>query len=253
MKRFFVLLLSLGAMATPAAAADLPVKMPAPYNPPPTFSWTGCYLGANGMAGRSTDEWDPFTGTPLGSAHPNGFLGGGQVGCDYQTGPLVFGMEGQFDWGDMHGKTFIPAAGGGGFQLDSKINELATVTGRAGYAIGRVLLYGKGGFAWAHVRDEFDVLFAAGGAPTPDFIGATGIVGWTAGGGFEVAFLQHWSAKVEYSYYDFGTNGVSLTCQSVATCGTPGVAIPFNIKSNIQTVMLGLNYRFGAGWFGPND
>src|SRR2546429_7571800 len=93
-------------MAGPAMAADLarPVYKAAPP-PPPLFSWTGFYLGVHVGSAWGTKE-EPLT--LLGGAiinqnnyAINGFLGGGQVGFNYQVGPVVWGVEAQFSAADI--------------------------------------------------------------------------------------------------------------------------------------------------------
>jgi outer membrane immunogenic protein len=64
--------------------------------------------------------------------------------------------------------------------------------------------------------------------------------GWTAGGGVEWAFAGNWSAFAEYNYLDFDTPGVAFTSSAAST------AFPINIQQNINSFMVGLNYRFGA-------
>ena len=69
-------------------AADLPVKYkPAPFIAAPVFSWTGCYVGVHGGGGVMRDNWTDENGS--------GGLAGGQVGCNYQDGNWVFGVEGE--------------------------------------------------------------------------------------------------------------------------------------------------------------
>src|SRR5262249_45102532 len=88
--------ISLATLAGSAIAADLSAR-PVPYQPPPApppaFSWTGCYVGANiggGWASKSSNDVSGFvtgvTGADLGSHTASGVIGGGQVGCDYQSG-----------------------------------------------------------------------------------------------------------------------------------------------------------------------
>src|SRR5689334_11745320 len=81
-----------------AYAADLPVKAPPPAVMAPAPTWTGCYLGGNIGAtwggGEVTTNVDAITG----SSNNASFAGGGQIGCDYQTGQFVFGVRNLFDW-----------------------------------------------------------------------------------------------------------------------------------------------------------
>ena len=65
------------------------------------YNWTGFYLGLNGGYGFGRSE---FNGTlPSGSFDAGGGLFGGTVGYNWQTGPLVFGLEGDIDWSGMRG------------------------------------------------------------------------------------------------------------------------------------------------------
>ena len=152
----------------PAMAADMRTRAPvykAPQ-PVPVHSWTGCYIGGNVGYGRSRPSLidppegvvDGSTAVDLGSHTADGFVAGGQIGCDYQTGSWVFGIQGMADWADLDGSRPLPAA----FTFDarngvfSKVSWFATLTGRIGYTVQPGLLaYVKGGAAW--VRDEFRV------------------------------------------------------------------------------------------------
>jgi outer membrane immunogenic protein len=80
----------------PALAADLPVKAPARayVAPAPLFSWTGCYIGGNiGVGWKALRSSDP-DGDVEADKTFSGFVGGGQVGCDYQSGPWAVGIQG---------------------------------------------------------------------------------------------------------------------------------------------------------------
>jgi outer membrane immunogenic protein len=246
MKKLSVgIILSLAGTAF-AAAADMPAApmLKAPIAVP-YASWTGCYVGMNGGGGRSRNAWEPFGGTPLNTVRASGFFGGAQVGCDYQAGAWVFGIEGQVDWsGNVRNAALVSGAEG---QVQTKLDRFATATGRVGYGFDRVLTYVKAGLAWAQFSHELDS--TVNGAFVPAFAGSRGAVGFVVGAGFEVAFLPNWSFKVEYNYLDFGTNGVPLDCQPASgQCGGAIPSpIPFDIQQNVQTVMFGLNYRFGPG------
>ena len=235
---------TLAALAGSATAADLGARAPAPYQPPspppPPFSWTGCYIGGNVGGGWASHSSNDVTGAvtgvigaDLGSHTASGFIGGGQIGCDYQAGVWVFGVQGMFDGSGMQGSNTDAA---GLFVVNSNIPWLATVTGRVGVtAAPTVLVYAKGGGAW--VRDNYTITAVPGiafgnASSTPS--------GWTVGGGVEWAFAGNWTAFAEYNYLDFGTPGVNFTPAGGAA------TFPINIKQNINSLMVGINYRFGA-------
>ena len=235
---------TLAALAGSATAADLGARAPAPYQPPPPppplFSWTGCYIGGNIGGGWASHSSNDVTGAvtgvigaDLGSHTASGLIGGGQIGCDYQAGVWVFGVQGMFDGSGMQGSNTDAT---GLFVVNSNIPWLATVTGRVGVtAAPTVLVYAKGGGAW--VRDNYTVTAVPGivlgnASSTPS--------GWTVGGGVEWAFAGNWTAFAEYNYLDFGTPGVNFTPAVGAA------TFPINIKQNINSFMVGINYRFGA-------
>jgi outer membrane immunogenic protein len=188
MKRFLIA----GAIAFAAAGQALAADLPPPVAPPPrapatyvpvvpVFSWTGIYIGLNG--GYNFGTVSPTAGTGF---NTDGFLVGGTIGGNYQFGSFVIGIEGDGDYNSL--STTPPgAAPGTTFSSD----WLATVRGRAGYAIDRLLIFGTGGAAFAPAS-----LTGAG---------TTTMTGWTAGGGIEYAFTPNWTAKVEYLYVDFGS------------------------------------------------
>src|SRR5215475_1896597 len=175
---------TLAGLAGSAIAADLSARAPAPYQPPPApppvFSWTGCYVGANiggGWASKSSNDVSGFvTGVPgadLGSHTASGVIGGGQIGCDYQAGIWVFGVQGMFEGSGMEGSNTQPS---GLLVNNTTIPWLATVTGRVGItAAPTVLVYAKGGGAW--VRDEFTLTAVGTGATLANT--TTNQSGWT--------------------------------------------------------------------------
>jgi outer membrane immunogenic protein len=229
-----------------AIAADLGARAPIPYQPPPPpvpiFSWNGCYIGGNiggGWASKSSNDITGAVtgviGADLGSHTASGFIGGGQIGCDYQAGVWVVGVQGMFDGSGMQGSNTDAT---GVFAVNSSIPWLATVTGRVGVtATPTVLVYAKGGGAW--VRDNYTLSSIAPGGTALANANPTAS-GWTVGGGVEWSFAGNWSAFAEYNYLDFGTPGVTFT----SIVGGP--TFPINVKENINSFMVGVNYRFGA-------
>ncbi|MGA2128718.1 MAG: outer membrane beta-barrel protein, partial [Xanthobacteraceae bacterium] len=141
--------------STPMLAADLPMKAPSmiPAVPAP-FSWTGCHIGGH-VGGAFSDD----TGTnALGdsrSHNSSGFVGGGQIGCDYQFAPgWVLGVEGRAAWTSLKGSnasTVRNLLTGVTLPSQFTVNNdfLASATARLGYSfVDRWLLYAKGGAAW---------------------------------------------------------------------------------------------------------
>jgi outer membrane immunogenic protein len=137
-----------------------------------------------------------------------------------------------FDGSGMEGSNTDPS---GLFAINSQVRWFATATGRVGFtAAPTVLVYAKGGGAW--VRDDY-TLTALNGAAVAN--ASANPSGWTVGGGVEWVVAGNWTAFAEYDYLDFGTPNVSFTSN------LGGAALPINIKQNINTFSVGINYRFG--------
>jgi outer membrane immunogenic protein len=234
-KRISTLLTALGlvAFATSAAtAADLraaPAYKAAPAVVAPYYNWTGFYIGAHVGGGWADKDWSSV-GIPMGSHTADGFLGGGQIGFNWQTGPWVLGIEAQVSWADLTGDHVDLNLTGD--RVHTKVNSLGSVAGRVGYAWDRWMLYGKIGWGWAH--DKYSRTVAATGA----FIDSASKTqsGWMLGIGIENGITPNWSWKLEYNYMDMGSQDL------VSSIGTP-----FTVDQQVHVVKLGINYRFGYG------
>ena len=241
-------------IAAPARAADLPLKTETPFAA--RFTWTGCYLGGHlGGGFAHKDITDPVqlvqdsfaaaavtNGITTVSPAPSGVVIGGQIGCDYQFAPSwVVGIEGSASGSTMKGSRTVglPLGNPDVAQVQAKTDFLTSVTARLGYAFDNVLLYGKGGFAMA--GDRYDVSGSFVGAPF-GFTGLENRIGWTAGAGVEWAFSQHWSASLEYDYYQFGHSTIAMSDPVNVFLGN------VDVRQNIQVVKAGLNFHmWGPG------
>jgi outer membrane immunogenic protein len=252
-----VLLMStvLATMGAPALAADMLVKAPRPLAVP-VWSWTGFYLGGHLGGGWAKSDWfEDFTqsasGAPVGfqdaSISPAGFLGGGQVGFDYQTGWVVLGIQADADLASLKGTqgNCFPTLGAIGFpnNCSALIESMGTVTGRVGVVFDRTLFYLLGGFAWEHERLDDTCIGCNVGGKTILDRSVTTRGGWTAGAGLEYAFAGNWSAFLQYNYMRFGTRDLQFT--TALADGTP----PFtaDVRDHIHVVKAGINYRFNWG------
>jgi outer membrane immunogenic protein len=189
----------------------------------------------------------------LGSADSGGdFIGGGQIGCDYQfAGNWVVGIQGMFDFGDSRSSNNIfdariagaPPAGIGAPFTTTRSRDLYTVTGRIGYLFTPQLLgYVKGGGAWTRTYTEIRGTLPAA------FLSESASAdrqGWTVGGGLEYMFAQGWSVFGEYNYADFGRKDITF----IAGPGTAGVPTINSTRLEVQTALVGVNYKFN--WAQP--
>jgi opacity protein-like surface antigen/outer membrane receptor protein involved in Fe transport len=200
---------------------------------PTAYHWNGFYAGANFGGALSGGE---NIITPIGSdaANPSGVLGGLQFGYNYKLAPAwLVGIEAELDWTSAQGKSnFVdPNGGTASLAITSDHNWYDTLTGRVGYLMGPLIIYGKGGAAWMNADYRFEVNSGIDGASITN----TTRTGWTAGAGFEYMLGSRWSAKLEYDYLDFGSN-------------TLGFVNPFGnsvgIKTAVNEVKAGVNYHF---------
>jgi outer membrane immunogenic protein len=232
-----------------AFAADLPQapppQAPVQYVPAalPVYNWTGIYVGINGGWGFGSVKWSAIgeggdAPAPVSShANDNGGVVGGTLGANYQVGPIVYGLEGDWDYSGVNTGTSSTVCGTFG-ACQTGNNWLATVRGRIGFAADRVLFFGTGGGVFANMQTT------ASGVQTTH-----NQSGWTAGVGVEVAFADNWTAKLEYLYADLGNLSVTCSTGISGPCGTAAPATivgPVNINASLteNLVRAGVNYKF---------
>ncbi|MBR1272908.1 porin family protein [Bradyrhizobium sp. AUGA SZCCT0222] len=238
---------ALGALLpTASRAADLPVKaVPAPVVA--VYNWTGFYIGGHVGYGQGMKDW-------LNSSFDyevKGFLGGGQIGFNQQVGNVVFGIEGDASWTDIK-RTQALTLGGPliGFTQtgtgSTRIDGLATLTGRVGLAQDRWLVYVKGGAAWVHEKHNFDTTLTNGViTQTATAAGSEDRLGLVVGIGSEWAFWGNWSFKSEYNYIHLGNRDVRLTGTTTTGAVTTPITLDVDLKQSLHLAKFGVNYRFG--------
>src|ERR1700758_3582740 len=117
MKKILLALSAVAILTAAASAADMPArtytKAPPPP-PPPVFSWTGFYIGANIGGAWSNNRWtDTVLLTNFNNGNNGVFIGGGQIGANYQIGQFVIGGEWDFDWAaNNNNRTAVIIPGG---------------------------------------------------------------------------------------------------------------------------------------------
>jgi outer membrane immunogenic protein len=267
------------AFGSVAQATDMPVKA----LPPVAYgaNWTGFYVGGHIGYGWGNKDFSlpDLAGQKFGDCQGNhqecfdfsklsspalshklaGLLGGVQAGFNLQSGAFVYGAEGQLSWtgmkedslsklGEFH---FVNCWYDVTKEIDLKahtdVNWVATLAGRIGYAVDRVLIYAKGGVAFADQDYSWIVTKGSKDLATAKFSDTR--TGWMVGGGAEWALWHNWSAKLEYNYMDFGTETINVAANVClyGTCSKKDVRV--DIDEHMHVVKLGINYRFGMPGF----
>lgn len=254
------------AVASGASAADLPAKAPVYKAPvmvvPP--SWTGWYVGVSAGYGWGSESNQfnlvPTPSLPVAfdnvaySDKLNGFIGGGQLGYNYQITPnsWVAGIEADISYTNFKGSDAnsgsipnlrLPPTPWS-YNQDQRVEWLATLRGRLGWTPGdhAWLFYATGGLAVGGAKASNNL--TTGGLTPQVWIGDASETkaGWTVGGGVEARLVDNWTAKLEYLYYDLG----HLNVIGVQTLTNPftnfTTTTDFGFRGNI--VRVGLNKRF---------
>jgi outer membrane immunogenic protein len=240
-----------------AFAADLAVKAPYYKAPPPivpSFSWTGCFVGAHGGYAKAQTshnvQFDDATAFPpeflfTDNFSPAGGVVGLQAGCNYQTGRFVLGIEGDYTWLNVkENRTFTEPGGADTASFETKLKSMATIRGRVGIAEDRALLYVTAGAAWARFNYSFNLFDSDEGTNAASLsFSPNGIV---VGAGAEYAVTDWLILRAEYLHYAFG-NDYSLPRSANTSIG-PGLNDHVTFKT-VDVIRVGASWKFG--WLGP--
>ena len=222
MRRSLLAVLASTALAFPAIAADLPESGAPYYPPPPLFTWSGAYIGANAGFGFGT-----YTGAGdffFGGA--DGGLFGITAGYNFQSGPLVAGIEGDIDFGGISG-TSHPGANS---SATGNLNGEGSLRARLGYSFDRTLIYITGGYTGANLNASVSDLSAS---PNIYVSQSTYLNGFVVGGGIEYAVTKNISVKAEYLFNDYGSSGLFGGTRDSISSGML-----------LSTLRAGFNYHF---------
>lgn len=237
----------------------------------PEFSWNGFYIGGNAGIGFGNRNGSNSTTLPAnsitgslgtdgaltlpGQGSRSGFVGGGQIGYNFQAlgSRWVYGVEADIQYVDLGSSsrsfapgsyTFVSRTGlsnGLAFapppatvlSASDSVDYFGTVRGRLGYSVDNLLLYGTGGFAYGggddnNVGDRDRVRY-----------------GYAVGGGVEYAFSRSLSMKIEGLYVDLGRRN-SGTVLGVFDGGSNTVTLTSARSRDLEfsVVRAGFNYRF---------
>jgi outer membrane immunogenic protein len=303
MKKLATAIAAIALIGTPAFAADIAVKAPPSPPPAPVYNWTGWYVGGNVGASFGTDKTDfnaagsateivsffpvgtvvdlatAVAGSGFDEVYPGGFIGGGQIGFNWQLSPLwVVGAEADFQGADekehstlsfgvsgplssFGNPTGTTATGTAAFDYTAKIEWFGTARVRAGYLFGdgAVLTYVTGGLAYGKVDVEgtsalsspLQEIFPLTSVPSvAQTFGHSNVnTGWVVGTGTEGKLVNFpgWSFRIEGLYMDLGhldTTGPGASFTSIP--GFTLIAGPVHTNTHFTDTILraGLNYQF---------
>ena len=298
MKKLLLSTISLASVAASSAlAADLPSTSYRPVATPAPL-WTGFYAGLNAGGNIGTNSninsqffqntntkildttgantFSSLTNATSSMPFPNtgnsqsGFIGGGQLGYNYQiSNKFILGVETDFQGTSIRGSQNIIDAlsgetsgliiqnGGSGFNASYKqssimnnsvnvgVDYIGTLRGRLGYTITpEILVYGTGGFTYGGVRASImtgaaqNTILSTNLGPYPSASqiyssnnqSTSLLTGYSAGGGIEWKLLPNISVKLEAIYWNMGTVNYSIT-----SLAAPGLSNPLGggrYKSN---------------------
>jgi outer membrane immunogenic protein len=264
-KKLFATASILALSSAAVSAADLPMKAPPYAAPISVFSWTGCYVGAHGGGGTmhdsNTQDFNPlfgFSSTQNGGTGTGG-VAGGQIGCNYQDGNAVFGLEGEGYWSGIRTSTGVSETITEGattfnetFNSTSRNKSDFSIAARFGLAFDRTLVYGKAGWVWG--RFDFgtsETTSVTGeGSTIRAFTQSGTLDGLLLGVGVEHAFTQNWTVKLEYNFLDFGSKALNASCFDGGSGSCTGLLLSTTQHAQKHIFKVGFNYLFNA-WGAP--
>ncbi len=229
----------------------------------PAYNWSGLYFG--GHTGLATGEWDgrtqggndaqPTSGgylDPHKTLDGDGWLGGAQVGYNWQHGSLVFGVEADISWTDLDGHWDGVTDDDGSTSewdkgYDISLEYFGTARIRVGYAGGRFMPYITGGFAWA--KTSGDISSAYYNQNGTNYVGTSYAsvdethTGWVVGAGAELMLASGWTARAEWLHIDLGEEDYHFTGKTYAGDDWNDDKFPADLTFDVFRI--GVNYKFG--------
>jgi outer membrane immunogenic protein len=231
--------------------------------------WDGAYVGVSvGGAGNSAcRRWASAgaTNVSTGSAFSyqscasDGFVGGVQVGDNFQTRHFVWGFGADLDaWSDKNSNPSLKYLGAvpppGTYAISGKVgpSDFAVIGPHIGYAGDLMLPYLTAGTIITTGARNSTLSYTPTGAakPVASFSGGRNVAaaGWVAGGGIEIGLNGAWSIRVDYLHMNLGKGSHSIAdCSGIASACAAFSAITLDTMGNGLTANLfrvGINYWF---------
>lgn len=198
--------------------------------------WSGIYVGGHLGGAKADADW---TLVPAGvpervSGQPDGFVGGGQLGAQFQYDRWVPGLEVSYTAADLDDSRVSTAVADR--SRETSVENLFLVSARLGYAFDRSLVYAKAGYASADIDLETHEISTG----TLSGTSSGREDGWHVGAGFEYKLTSNVSAGLDYTFIDLsGDNRHNVQLTGF------GAADHDDIDVEIHMLTARLNFRFG--------
>ncbi len=226
--------------------------------------WAGFYIGINAGAAISTtcNSWtlngpgNPGAFNTRDCPNRTAFVGGVQIGYDFQIDNIVLGLGLDYDFYSAHTEnksltTFVPAVPGGTYTFHGKVSPdgFGIIGPRIGYAIDNWLPYIRAGAVFTSGSSNSTASYT-GPSGSATFTGGRNYKshGFGVGAGVDYALPQNLSLRAEYTYVSIGKgSNTATTCTGdAAACNAFAAFSLDNIHNSLtfSVIRIGLNYEF---------
>jgi outer membrane immunogenic protein len=231
-------------------AAAIALALPGAALAQSTYNWSGAYIGGNAGASfvntavDSASFYDDVDGVDLAFTAPGysysgyGIIGGGEVGYNWQSPNLVFGVEADIaasnaaaSYTDLDNN----------FMVSTRLNWLSTARVKVGMPMNNILLYGTAGVAFGQLQTDLTDNYPDD-ATVYNLSNTQSVTGWTAGAGIAAALNDHWVVKAEYLYADLGSHAVNFSEDATGDIGWPLISSSAKMTSSV--IRFGVDYKF---------
>ena len=196
--------------------------------------WTGFYLGAHLGHARSSGDYDAFTprnsydGFDIQGLNGGAFIGGVQLGYNWDMGEYVVGIEGSLSGMSLSKSSNESNEEGEVPDFNRDVDNLFLLMPRIGFEVNDVLLYAKAGLAMTRIGSGHD--------QSGNVISGSGTeAGWAIGIGAEFPVSERVTGRIDFVHADFGSVRQSMS-------GSPDIWTNQDVKT--QLITFGFNYRF---------
>jgi outer membrane immunogenic protein len=165
--------------------------------------WSGLYLGLFAGYDDASDAWTPDAASGAASLSPEGVIGGGLIGANFQYGLVVIGFEGDVMFADF---TDVESCENATQDCSIDARLMGSLRARGGIAFDRLLLYATGGPAFRYAQATSS---GPGGSSDSQTLG-----GWTIGIGAETSLSETVGVGLEYRHTDYGQADFALATGS---------------------------------------